>query len=162
MPCERDCRYHSTIISWRARERQQVTSPSSGRETTGYEPFDRERDNRLRALRARERDNRLRALRPAVHPTVSCNRPFICYHHTRAFAEDVVGIGRTRRYRVSTIRHRYMYWCQSPCLHPQWMPLSVDYIHTVEFDPFIKSQLTARNQLQGLMWCKFGQVTLKI
>ena len=38
-----------------ARERQQVTSPSSERETPGYEPFVCERDNRLRALRMRER-----------------------------------------------------------------------------------------------------------
>ena len=30
--------------------------------------------------------------------------------------------------------------------------------HTVEHDPFIKSQLASRNWLQGLMWCKFGHV----
>ena len=30
--------------------------------------------------------------------------------------------------------------------------------HTVEYDPFIKSQLASRNQLSDLMWCKFGHV----
>jgi len=34
--------------------------------------------------------------------------------------------------------------------------------HTMEYDPFIKSQLASRNELEGLMWCKFGHVTLKI
>ena len=31
-------------------------------------------------------------------------------------------------------------------------------IHTVEYEPFIRSQLASRNSLQGLMWCKFGHV----
>jgi len=35
-------------------------------------------------------------------------------------------------------------------------------IRTVEYDPFIKSQLAARNQLYGLIWFKFGHVTLEI
>ena len=30
--------------------------------------------------------------------------------------------------------------------------------HTVEHDPFIKSQLASRNQHKGQMWCKFGHV----
>ena len=30
--------------------------------------------------------------------------------------------------------------------------------HMVEYDPFVKSQLASRNQLQGLLWCKFGHV----
>ena len=30
------------------------------------------------------------------------------------------------------------------------------------YDPFIKSQLTPRNQFQGLMWCERGHITLKI
>jgi len=29
----------------------------------------------------------------------------------------------------------------------------------VDYDPFIKSQLASRNQLQDLMWCKFGHVS---
>jgi len=32
----------------------------------------------------------------------------------------------------------------------------------VEYDPFIKSQLASRNSLLGLMWCKFGHVTVEI
>ena len=39
----------------RERERQQVTGPASERETPGYRPCERERDNRLRALQARGR-----------------------------------------------------------------------------------------------------------
>ena len=31
-------------------------------------------------------------------------------------------------------------------------------IRTVEYDPFIKSQLPS---LEGLMWCKFGHFTLQ-
>ena len=31
--------------------------------------------------------------------------------------------------------------------------------HTVEYDPFIKSQLASRNQLSGFTWCEFGHVT---
>ena len=31
--------------------------------------------------------------------------------------------------------------------------------HTVDYDPFIKSQLASHNQFQGLTWCKFGHVT---
>ena len=31
--------------------------------------------------------------------------------------------------------------------------------HTMEFNPFIKSQLASHNQLGGVMWCKFGHVT---
>ena len=31
--------------------------------------------------------------------------------------------------------------------------------HTVEFDPFIKSQLASHNQFESLMWCKLGHVT---
>jgi hypothetical protein len=30
--------------------------------------------------------------------------------------------------------------------------------HTVAHDPFIKSQLASRNQLEGLMWYTFGHV----
>ena len=33
---------------------------------------------------------------------------------------------------------------------------------TVKSTPVIKSQLASRNQLWGLLWCKFGHVTLKI
>jgi len=33
--------------------------------------------------------------------------------------------------------------------------------HTVEFDPFIKSQLASHSQLLGLLWCTFGHVTLE-
>ena len=33
--------------------------------------------------------------------------------------------------------------------------------HTGEYDSFIKSQLESRNQLQGLMQCKFGHVAFK-
>ena len=32
---------------------------------------------------------------------------------------------------------------------------------TVDYDPFIKSQLVSCNQLKGLIWCKFGHVTVK-
>ena len=35
-------------------------------------------------------------------------------------------------------------------------------VHTVEYDPFITSHLAPPNSLQGLTWCKFGHVTLKI
>ena len=73
---ERDKR----LQALRARERQEVTSPSSERVTTGYEPQSRERGERERERgeresearervrreresEARERDNRLRALR---------------------------------------------------------------------------------------------------
>jgi len=31
--------------------------------------------------------------------------------------------------------------------------------HTVEHDPFIKSQPTFRNQFQGQIWCNFSHVT---
>ena len=42
-----------------------------------------------------------------------------------------------------------------------WKPRSsLLLIHTVEFDPFIKFQLASRNRLQGLMWLKFGRITL--
>ena len=34
--------------------------------------------------------------------------------------------------------------------------------HTMDYDPLIKSQLASRNQLWGLVWCKFGHMTLKI
>jgi len=34
--------------------------------------------------------------------------------------------------------------------------------HTVEHDPFIKRQITSLNYLWGLMWCKFGHVTIEI
>ena len=34
--------------------------------------------------------------------------------------------------------------------------------HTVDYDPFIKSQLASRNWLKGLMWCKFGHVTVEL
>ena len=34
--------------------------------------------------------------------------------------------------------------------------------HTVEYDPFIKSQLASRNQIEGLMRCKFGHVTSRM
>ena len=30
--------------------------------------------------------------------------------------------------------------------------------HTVEYDPSIKSQLALSNQIEGLIWCKFGHV----
>ena len=33
--------------------------------------------------------------------------------------------------------------------------------HSVEQDPVVKSQLASRHQLQSLMWCRFGHVTLK-
>ena len=33
--------------------------------------------------------------------------------------------------------------------------------HTVDYAPFIKSQLASRNQLEGLVWCTFGHVTLE-
>ena len=33
---------------------------------------------------------------------------------------------------------------------------------TVEYDPSIKSQLASRNSLQGLVWCKSGQVTVEM
>jgi hypothetical protein len=33
------------------------------------------------------------------------------------------------------------------------------YNHTVEYDPFMKRQLTSRNQLEGLLWGKLGHVT---
>ena len=32
----------------------------------------------------------------------------------------------------------------------------------MDYETFIDSQLASRNQLYGLMWCKFGQVTLEI
>jgi len=35
-------------------------------------------------------------------------------------------------------------------------------VKTVEHDPFIKSQLASRNQLEDRMGCKFGHVTHKI
>ena len=35
------------------------------------------------------------------------------------------------------------------------------HIHTVVYGPFITSQLASRNELECLMWCKFGNVTLK-
>jgi len=31
------------------------------------------------------------------------------------------------------------------------------YTQTVDYDRFIKSQLASRNQLKGLVWCKFGK-----
>ena len=34
--------------------------------------------------------------------------------------------------------------------------------HTVDYDPFIESQLALRTKLLSLIWCKFGQATLKI
>ena len=34
--------------------------------------------------------------------------------------------------------------------------------HTVEYVPFIQSQLASRNQRLVLMWCKIGHVTVKI
>jgi len=40
--------------------------------------------------------------------------------------------------------------------------LPIAPFHTVEYHPFIKSQLALRNQLEGLLWCKFGHVTVKI
>jgi len=42
-------------------------------------------------------------------------------------------------------------------LHYYWYDHIVQY-HTVEYDPFIKSQLASRNQLQGRVWCKCGHV----
>ena len=33
-------------------------------------------------------------------------------------------------------------------------------IHTLGYDPFIKSQLASRNELEGVVWCTFGHVTL--
>ena len=46
----------------------------------------------------------------------------------------------------------------APC--PYFIP--IERLHTEEYDPFIQSQLARRNQLSGLMWCKFGHVTFKI
>ena len=31
-------------------------------------------------------------------------------------------------------------------------------LHTVDYDPFIKSKLPPRYEREGLMWCKFGHV----
>ena len=42
-----------------------------------------------------------------------------------------------------------------PGLNPKQGYLS----HTVDCDPFIKGQLASRNQLSGLVWCKFGHAT---
>ena len=34
--------------------------------------------------------------------------------------------------------------------------------HTVEYDLFIKNHRASRNQLQGLMWCRFGHLALNL
>ena len=34
--------------------------------------------------------------------------------------------------------------------------------HTVDYDPFIKSQLASLNQLEGVMSCKFGHMAPQI
>ena len=33
--------------------------------------------------------------------------------------------------------------------------------YTVELDPVIQSQLETRDEVDGLMWCKFGHVTAR-
>jgi hypothetical protein len=33
--------------------------------------------------------------------------------------------------------------------------------HTIDYDPFIDSQVASRNSRQGLMSCKIGHVTLR-
>jgi len=39
---------------------------------------------------------------------------------------------------------------------------SAEPSRTMKYDSFIKRQFASRNQLQGLIWCTFGHVTLEI
>ena len=53
----------------------------------------------------------------------------------------------------------------APGLPPGWRHCPgrpVGTTHTVDYGPFIESQLASRNEVQGLMWHKFGQIASQI
>ena len=76
-------------------------------------------------------------------------------HHTprRMYFHAYLNVLTTRTCEDAR-RHRQEIMCGSVLYSPDR-----SNPHTVEYDPFIKSQLAARNYLYGLVWCKFGHVT---
>ena len=71
-----------------------------------------------------------------------------------------IHVQRHKRLHIQAVRYMYSLKNQaSGCVRID-NKKTIRAHHTVDYDPFIKSQVASSNQVEGLMRCKFGHVAL--